>query len=200
MTYSNSPTDLKEVVAREYNNIVFPITLAKFFLNKKKILKFHNDEKIKIFEKDNAGCNECEKTLIANGKKCRNHTSIDRVLAAEDVLYDVVSGFFFSRNEIFKFDEEKKIWTIIYCPHTKLIIEPLNNKKVRKITMIKTDLEKTISSNKKDPEKPLSIKNIIKFNSNELSQQSLLCWFNCELSLVLKPEREYMNFILITNH
>lgn len=173
---------------------VYPITIIKFLLNKKKIIdiyeKIDNKNQLYNYNIDNSNCNECKKR---NEILCRNHTSINRIIKADNILYDKSSNFFFYKNEIFKFKDNKLF--IIYCPHTKLIQGNITKSKVKKFSIIIVDNINEIDWKK-------NISKIISICSSELTLKYLSCWFNKEFSIVTIPNenKDYSSFFLIPNN
>ena len=177
---------------------VYPITIIKFLLNKRRILSYFNKSANKNFELrgtkyslDNSDCEMC-KQKESNTLFCRQHTSIFRVLNGENVAYDSDTGSYFLKNEIFKQIEDKLV--IIYCPHPKLIKiigEEITDANVRKINPITIEDPKLVFPN---------YKKIVSFSSNELLEQHMKCWFNDTFSIVTIPEdRNYSNWCLVPN-
>jgi len=161
---------------------VYPITFTKFLLNKKRILSYFYKASTPDFKirgpKYTIDYSDCKVCKTKEGDMlCRKHTSIDRVLNAENVAYDIDTEIYFYKNEIFKMIGEKLV--IIYCPHPKLINGEITDKKVRKINPITIE----------DPNltKLKEYKIIKMFNSSELLLQYMKCWFNNEFSLITIP-------------
>lgn len=179
---------------------VYPITIIKFLLNRRKILSYFEKAASDKFELrgykylvDNSNCEYC-KTKTNNYDMCRQHTSINRILNGENVGYDLDTKTLFYKNEIFKKVSDTKV-VIIYCPHPKLIKmigENLTNAKVRKINPITID----------DPNLVLKqYKNIVSFSSNDLMESYMKCWFDDDFSIISMPEdRNYSNWCLVPNH
>ena len=73
---------------------VYPITIIKFLLNRRRILNYfeiasQDDFKIQIkYKVDHSDCPICEQKK-SEGILCRQHTSIDRVLNANTVMFDL---------------------------------------------------------------------------------------------------------------
>jgi hypothetical protein len=173
---------------------VYPITLIKFLLNKRRILSYfkkslENDPKIKIkYQIDNTNCILCNEKSKDN-IMCRQHTSIDRVLNADKVAYDIDTNCYFYKNEIYRMVNNDTL-VIIYCPHPKLISGEITDVKVRRINPITVEKVNNIK-----------IKNKKEFLSSELMDQHLKCWFNKEFSLVTIPyDRNQQNWCLIANY
>jgi len=161
---------------------VYPITFIKFLLNKGRILSYFSKASNSNFEIrgtkyliDHSDCKIC-KTKDGD-MLCRKHTSIERVLNAKDVAFDVQTETLFYKNEIFKMVGNKLV--IVYCPHPKLINGEITDKKVRKINPITIEDPNLISL--KDYA-PLKL-----FNSGDLLDQYMKCWFNNEFSLITIP-------------
>jgi len=161
---------------------VYPITLIKFLLNRKKILSyFYNVTKSEFVIKfaqtlTSADCKMCQNQT--DSKQCRNHTSIKRVMEANSVLYDLDTNVYFYKNEIFKMMDNKLV--IVYCPHPKMIVGTIDDVKVRKINPV------TVVD-------PLLVelphyKSIYNFHSLELMDESISCWFNRDFSIVTIPK------------
>lgn len=177
-----------------YQCDVFPITIVKFLLNRKKILSFFekaldkNFEPKIIYKPNDKECEECKNKESA-GMLCRQHTSIDRVLNAQKILEDLDTHTYFFKNEIFKMIGERLI--IVYCPHPKLLTGKITDSKVRKVNPIMVeDKGVTLKSNVE----------VIPFLSSALLDENLKCWFNSEFSLVTIPkDRNSCDFCLIPN-
>jgi len=175
---------------------VFPITFIKFLLNKKKILSYFAKAASEDFELrakykvDTSDCEICQEKE-KDGILCRKHTSIHRVLTANNVAYDIDTNAFFYKNEIFRMVGKRLV--IIYCPHPKLITGDITDDKVRKINPITIE----------DPEltELPKYQNIHQFISTELLDQNLKAWFNQEFSIITLPEdRNGQNWCLVANH
>lgn len=177
---------------------VYPITIIKFLLNKKRILSYFNRAENKNFELrgikylvDNSNCEMCN-IKKSEGVMCRQHTSIHRVLSGENVLFDNDTNTHFYKNEIFKKVGDRLV--IVYCPHPKLIktigeeLTDINIRKVNPITIEASNLE---------------MKEYIRvttFSSNELLQMNMKCWFNDIFSIVTLPEdNNFSNWCLVPN-
>lgn len=176
---------------------IYPITIVKFLLNKKKILNYFDkaaseDFRIrgKKFTIDNSNCEFCRQKQeegIAN--LCRQHTSIHRVLSADRVLLDEDTNAMFYKNEIFKQVGNRLV--VIYCPHTKPISGKITDQAVRKITPL------TIED---DNFKGLPNYETKLFLSSSWMDENLRCWFNNDFSIVTVPnDRNKSNFVLVCN-
>jgi hypothetical protein len=178
---------------------VYPITIIKFLLNKRRILSYFNRASNKNFELrgnkyliDNTDCELCKLKQQENTVLCRQHTSISRVLTGENVGFDSDTGTFFLKNEIFQKVDNKLV--IVYCPHPKLIKvigEEITDANVRKVNPITIE----------DPKLEFPrYKSIIQFSSNDLLEQHMKCWFNDTFSIITIPEdRNYSNWCLVPN-
>lgn len=174
---------------------VFPITIVKFLLNKKRILSYfkkasENNFQIRMkYKIDHDDCEMCQEK-ISEGVLCRQHTSIHRVISAMDVAYDSDTNVYFYKNEIFQMVDNRLV--IVYCPHPKLISGEITDSKVRKINPITIEDHKLI-------ELP-QYKTIKEFASSELMDQYLRCWFNNEFSIITIPnDRNSQNWCLVSN-
>lgn len=174
---------------------VYPITIVKFLLNKKRILSYFKKATEKDFEirvkytVDHSDCKIC-KEKEPDGVLCRQHTSIHRVLNATNVGYDLDTNTFFYKNEIFRMVGNRLV--VVYCPHPKLITGEISDSKVRKINPITIE----------DPEltELPNFENIKEFISSEILDQYLRCWFNYEFSIVTIPhDRNGQNWCLVPN-
>lgn len=176
---------------------VFPITIVKFALNRRKIISYvekaaSNEfkirgEKFKIADENCKFCKQKREEGIAN--YCRQHTSVNRVLNAEKVLYDEDTGCYIYKNEIFK--EVNNRLVIIYCPHTKPISNKITDENIRKITPLTIEDENF---------KGLPDYEIINVASSSWMNSNLKCWANPEFSIVTIPyDRNKSNFVLICN-
>lgn len=172
---------------------VYPITILKFLLNKRRILSYFRKAADPEFElrivytTNNEDCEPCLQKK-PEGVLCRQHTSIERVLSGDNVAFDTDTNVYFCKNEIFKEVENKLV--IVYCPHPKLISGGITDSKVRKINPITVDDVKL-------PE----YENVLTFSSNELLDQYARCWFNDEFTIVSVPseDRNKSNWCLISN-
>lgn len=174
---------------------VYPITIGKFLLNKRRILGYFSKAAEESFEIrmnyaiDHSDCEVC-KEKEPDGILCRQHTSITRVLTGKNVAFDLDTNSYFYQNEIYRMVGSKLV--IVYCPHPKLITGEITDSKVRKINPITIE----------DPaltELPRYNK-LCEFISSELMEQYMKCWFNHEFSLVTIPEdRNAQNWCLVPN-
>jgi len=174
---------------------VYPVTIVKFLLNKKRILSYFSKAADEAFELrvkytvDNSDCLIC-KEKENEGILCRQHTSIDRVLKAQNVLYDLDTNIYLYRNEIYRMVGKRLV--IVYCPHPKLITGDITDAKVRKINPITIEDPKLAAIPAYDK--------ICEFISTDLLDQYLKCWFNNSFSLVTIPEdRNGQNWCLVPN-
>jgi len=174
---------------------VYPITIVKFLLNKRRILSYFSkaaDEDFEIRVKytvDHTDCPICEEKK-AEGILCRQHTSIQRVLTARNVAYDLDTNTFLYKNEIFRMVGKRLV--VVYCPHPKLITGEITDSKVRKINPITIE----------DPEllELPEYSKLCDFISSDLLDQYIRCWFNNEFSLVTIPDdRNGQNWCLVPN-
>ena len=175
---------------------VYPITFIKFLLNKKKILSYFAKAASEDFELrarykvDTSDCELCAEKK-SQGILCRKHTSINRVITAKNVAFDLDTHTYFYKNEIFRMVGKRLV--IIYCPHPKLITGEITDDKVRKINPITIE----------DPEllELPRYNRVHEFISSELLDQHLKAWFNDEFSIITIPEdRNSQNWCLIANH
>lgn len=174
---------------------VYPITFIKFLLNKSRILSYFSkaaDPNFEIRTKyvvDHSDCKIC-KEKESDGVLCRHHTSIDRVLNANRVAYDLDTNVYLFRNEIFRMVGNRLV--IVYCPHPKLISGDITDSKVRKINPITIEDPNLI----KLPE----YEKTCEFISTDLLDKNLRCWFNNEFSIITVPEdRNGQNWCLVPN-
>ena len=174
---------------------IYPITIVKFLLNKRKILSYfkkatEDNFQIRVkYTVDHSDCEVCAEKA-PDGVLCRQHTSIQRVLTAQNVGFDLDTNTYFYKNEIYRMVGNKLV--IVYCPHPKLISGELTDSKVRKINPITIE----------DPQlKALPPYDKIKeFISTDLMDQYLRCWFNNEFSIVTIPnDRNGQNWCLVPN-
>lgn len=192
--------NMKQVLVEEFCESldcdVYPITFIKFFLNKKRILFYFTKAASKDFDIrvrykiDYSDCPACKEKLKESNLLCRPHTSIQRVLNADKVAFDVNTKTYFYKNEIFKMVDDKLV--IVYCPHPKMIEKDITDFKVRKIKPITIhDPKLTHLPN---------FKNVRKFNSVQLFENSMKCWFNNNFSIVTIPENKHgYEWCLIAN-
>jgi hypothetical protein len=171
---------------------IYPITIVKYLLNKKRILGYFSKASDKNFDPKQKYIADPTDCPICQQKKdmlCRQHTSIDRVLKAQVVGLDADTNVYFFRNEIFKMVGNRLV--IVYCPHPKLISGDITDSKVRKINPITIEDPNVAGLPLYEPRT---------FLSTELMDQSLKCWFNNEFSLVTIPEdRNLQNWCLVPN-
>jgi len=175
---------------------VYPVTLLKFLLNKRKILnffskvagpKFNNKYAYKI---DSTECEAC------NAKKdldllCREHTSINRILTAEKVIFDLDTNTYFYKNEIFREVDGKIV--IFYCPHTKLIKGNTTDSRVRRINGFVVDDDNM----RKLPD----YQHVSKIVSSDCMENNMKAWFNYDFSIITQPvDRASCNWCLVANY
>jgi len=173
---------------------LFPITMVKFLLNRRRILSYFSKAADKDFElrgiqykADPSECEVCKSK--ETGMLCRQHTSIHRILNAQVVAFDLDTNAYFFKNEVFRMVGSRLV--IVYCPHPKLITGEITDSKVRKINTITIE----------DEGLQLPDYQIREFISTELMNQHLKCWFNNEFSIVTIPkDRDSSDFCLIPNH
>jgi hypothetical protein len=174
---------------------VYPITIVKFLLNKKRILSYFKKATEKDFEirvKYTTNYSECAvcKEKEVDGVLCRQHTSIQRVLTADHVGYDLDTNTYFYKNEIFRMVGNRLV--IVYCPHPKLITGEITDSKVRKINPITIEDPSLV-------ELP-QYQNVREFISSHILDQYIRCWFNHEFSIVTIPvDRNGQNWCLVPN-
>lgn len=175
---------------------VYPITFIKFLLNKRRILSYFTKAASKNFEIrikykiDHDDCEVC-KIQESQGLLCRQHTSIHRVLNANNIAFDLDTNVYFYKNEIFRMIGNKLV--IVYCPHPKLLIGEITDIKVRKISPITIEDPELITLPK--------YKKVYEFISSDLLDQHMSCWFNSEFTIVTIPEdRNSSKWCLIANN
>ncbi len=174
---------------------VYPITIVKYLLNKRKIINYFtkaSDEKFEIRSKysiDHSTCEVC-KQKESEGVLCRQHTSIQRVITANRVAFDLDTETYLYKNEIFRMVGNKLV--IVYCPHPKLITGEITDVKVRKINPITLE----DSSLKALP----PYEKTCEFISTGLMEEHVKCWFNNEFSIVTIPDdRNKQDWCLVPN-
>lgn len=174
---------------------VYPITIVKFLLNKRRILSYFKKATEDNFEirvkytVDHSDCELCQ-TKAPEGILCRQHTSIQRVLTGKNVGFDLDTNTYFYKNEIYRMVGNRLV--IVYCPHPKLISGEITDSKVRKINPITIE-DSTLT------ELP-PYEKIKEFISSDLLDQYLRCWFNNEFSIVTIPnDRNSQNWCLVPN-
>jgi hypothetical protein len=174
---------------------IYPITIVKFLLNKRRILSYFKKATEKNFEirakyfVDHSNCMSC-KEKESEGVLCRQHTSINRVLTTNEVAYDLDTNTYFYKNEIFRMVGKKLV--IVYCPHPKLITGEITDSKVRKINPITIEDPKLTDLP--------NYEKIKEFISSLLLDQYMRCWFNNEFSIVTIPvDRNGQNWCLVSN-
>lgn len=184
----------------KYDVDLYPITLVKFLMNKRRILSYFTKAAKDDFEirgpkykVENGNCSECDKRRSESKESseliCRQHTSIGRILSAEKVLMDIDTNLFFYKNEIFKMVGNKLV--IVYCPHPRLIQGEITDSKVRRVRPITIE----------DPElKALPAYEKVQFISGDILDKNIKCWFNSDFSLLTVPEdRNQTSWCLISN-
>jgi len=174
---------------------VYPITIIKFLLNKRRILSYFEraadpDFSIRVkYTTDYDSCEIC-KSKKDEGILCRQHTSIERVLTTNNVMFDLDTNTYFYKNEIFRMVGSQLV--IVYCPHPKLISGEITDSKVRKINPITVEDASLV-------ELP-AYEKINEFISSTLMEQHMKCWFNYEFSIVTIPDdRNKSNWCLVPN-
>jgi len=184
-----------EKVIEKMGTAVYPITIIKFLLNRRRILSYFEkaakvDFEIRIkYNLDYINCEIC-KEKVSEGILCRQHTSIDRVLNTDSVLFDLDTNTYFHKNEIFRMVGGRLV--IVYCPHPKLISGELTDSKVRRINPITVE-DETLT-------KLPDYKKVTEFISSGLMEQYMKCWFNHEFSIVTIPnDRNKANWCLVPN-
>lgn len=176
---------------------VYPVTILKFLLNRRRIISYFSkvaNQKVKIegtrYKLSPDDCEMC-KSKEDQGMLCRQHTSIDRVMTANKVAFDVDTNTFLYKNEIFRNIDGNLV--IFYCPHPKLISGRHSDSKVRRVNITTVD----------DPafvELP-TYKEVFKFVSTGLMEKNMKCWFNNEFSIVTIPDhRNHCNWCLVPNY
>jgi len=174
---------------------VYPITLVKFLLNKRRILSYFSKAASSDFEirakykLDHSDCPICEEKK-SEGVLCRQHTSIERVMTANNVAYDLDTETYFYKNEIYRMVGNRLV--IVYCPHPKLISGEITDSKVRKVNPITIE----------DPELTAlpHYEKVYEIISTDLMEQSVRCWFNQEFSILTLPaDRSAQNWCLLPN-
>ena len=162
--------------------IIFPVTLVKYILNKKKILTIFSKIENETFKSsylpftlDNSCCDHCKEKSEVN-VKCRMHTSIDRIFSTLQVVRDPETNIFLYKNEIFKQVNEDTAG-IIYCPHTKLVPQTgeINTSRVKKITPFSFKIT----------EKKIPNYSCIDLDIKEIENKRLKYWFSPEYYLIL---------------
>jgi len=173
---------------------LYPITVIKLLLNRRRILSYFQRAADPTFEirgtKYTLSPDDCEicKSKKDEGILCRQHTSIDRVLNAKKVTYDLDLNCFLYKNEIFRLVGNKLV--IVYCPHPKLISGEITDSKVRKVSPITIE----------NIDHEFSFEEVREFISSELTEKYMKCWFNNEFSLVTIPnDRNSSNWCLFPN-
>ena len=172
---------------------VYPITLVKFLLNKQRIISYFKkatNEKLDVpkYIIDSSTCEVCKQR---ENMLCRQHTSIQRVLNANYVAFDLDTNLYLYKNEIFRIVGKRLV--IVYCPHTKLINGEITDSKVRKVIPITVE-----DDSLKELPKYQHVKDFI---SSELLDYHITCWFNHEFSIVTIPkDRTGQDWCLITNN
>lgn len=174
---------------------IYPITVVKFLLNKRRILSYFSkaaDDSFELRTKytvDHSSCEMC-KSKESEGVLCRQHTSIQRVLTAKNVAYDLDTNVYLYQNEIYRMVGKRLV--VVYCPHTKLITGEVTDAKVRKINPI--TIEDSNLTELPNYEK------VCEFISTDLLDKYMRCWFNNEFSIVTIPkDRNNQDWCLVPN-
>lgn len=177
-------TDNAEKIIESLGAEVYPLTLVKYLMNRRRCLSYFEKASEPTFEirgtkynVDNTECKFCNEKKD-KGILCRQHTSLDRVLNAKSVLKDTETNVFLYKNEIFKMMANRLV--IIYCPHFKLISGDITDEKVRLINPITIEDEKLTSLPSYDK--------VGEFSSLFLLDKSIKCWFNDQFSIMTIPE------------
>lgn len=178
----------EDFTKNEMGGTIYGITLAKFLMNYDRVCGFSDrvkDGKIKDISDDptNENCEICSRR--SDGKLCRRHTSIKRVLESTEVCYDTVTGLYFVNNEIFHYFKEDRTLMVIYCPHPVLIKDDeLTIKKVRAIQkiLVKCDFDNFDNWG-----------TVYKFSSDEFLDKYIKCWFNSRWTVNVQPPFEQRN-------
>lgn len=183
-----NPVNAEEIVEK-LDLDLYPITIIKLLLNRNRLEVLFNKVESGEFPPNNKIDNsECSTCIYKNQQgihACREHTSIFRILNSEKVLFDVDSGFYIVKNEIFKFCNNRMF--IVYCPHTKLIPN-YTDKEVRRIKPIVTELPESIPQY-----------DLVKLDSSILLNSNLKCWFNHDFSIITIPNKPEPDFGLFCN-
>jgi len=176
---------------------VYPITIIKFLLNRRRIVTYFSKVakgKYKIngtrYKMNHDDCSLCN-SKKDQGILCRQHTSINRVMTADVVAYDLDTQTYIYKNEIYRNVDGKLV--IFYCPHPSLITGSINDSKVRRINITTIDDDQFTGLPK--------YKQIYKFVSSELMDKHMKCWFNKDFSIVTLPvDRNKTDWCLIPNY
>ena len=200
LNFRNGELNMKQVSTERFVEKlgcdVYPITIIKFLLNRRRILSYFSKAAERDFETrgtkyllDHSNCEAC-KEKESDGVLCRQHTSIERVLKATNVIFDLDTSSYLCKNEIFRMVGRRLV--IIYCPHSKLIIGEITDAKVRKINPLTIE----------DPalsELP-AYDTVHEIVSSDLMDQNMKCWFNNEFSIVTLPgDRSGLDWCLVPN-
>ncbi|MCF7927048.1 MAG: hypothetical protein K9L74_05685 [Candidatus Izimaplasma sp.] len=191
------PSVVEKLIDNYYKTKVYPITIIKLMLNRRRIMSYmekaaSNDFKIRgeKFKLDDSDCKFCEqKRKEGVAKYCRQHTSVQRVMNANKVLFDEDTGCYIYKNEIFRVVNNRLV--IIYCPHTKPISGKITDESVRKITPLTIEDE---DFNGLPDYETVSVLSSTWMNDN------FKCWFNDEFSIITIPnDRNKSDFVLTCN-
>ena len=170
---------------------VYPITIAKFLLNKKRIKNFFSvasrdgfDKIIDINVGDKDTCRDC---IEAPHGTCNFHQTLERIKNATTVLYDEDYDLYMYKNEIIKIINENTI-VVIYCPHPSYIKTRLSDPKVRLV------IPHTV--------KNLNFKfqNLVPFKIKSIENLDLKVWFNHTFSMIVTPhDYNHSKWLLMPN-
>lgn len=184
-----NPAKLEDVV-QKMEMEVYPVTLIKLLLNRSKLLDLLEKTKngrITCNTSYNAGeCEECNRRRKEGFEipTCRYHTSINRIVNANTVTFDVDTGFMMVHNEIFKFVDDKLF--IAYCPHTKLVPK-YTDREIRHLKIIVSNF------NYEMPDY-----NYVNIDSSIFLNSNMQCWFNNDFDIITIPNdnKKESNFVL----
>jgi len=186
-------------IIEKFDVELYPITLVKFLMNKRRILSYFTkaaEENFKIrgpkYKLATDDCQECAARQASNEKVkiCRQHTSISRIVSAPRALHDLDTNLYFYKNEIFRMVGNRLV--IVYCPHPRLIQGEITDSKVRRVRPITIEDEEM---------KQLPNFERVQFLSSDLLDKNVKCWFNNDFSLLTIPEdRNHTKWCLIPNN
>jgi len=169
---------------------VFPITLVKYLLNKRKILTYFrmasnpkNMSHISIMSTNNDDCKVCKSRQEKGMTKCRNHTAIERVFDASKVIYDLDTEAYIIKNEIFK--QVGDYLVIVHCPYPLNV--DLTDDTLRQVYPMTLDISDTKLPNFEK----------IQILSTDLMDMNISCGINRHLDIITIPrDRHGTDWIL----
>lgn len=171
---------------------VYPITVAKFLLNKKRIKSFFatasKEGFDKIIDAEIENSEVCKDCIESKHDMCNFHQTVERIKNATTVLYDSEYDIYLYKNEIIKIINPELL-VVIYCPHPSYIKSKLSDSKVRLV------IPYTIKNVKFNFEKA------VPFSIRAIEDLDLKVWFNHTFSMIVsKHDYNHSKWMLVPNH